>query len=220
MSEEKAYNQAYSSTPNLFGAEPDMVLVNHIHLLDKSKPVLDIGSGQGRHALYLARHGFEAVALDPSGEATHQLQTTADHEQLPILCIEGMIESFEAESGRFGTVLVFGLIQIFTWEQTRDLIARINELIAPGGHVIFTGWTVEDSSLESVRKRGEQIGANSYRLPDGNVRTYLELGQVLELFAGWEIVYHWEGLGEWHRHGDSEPERHARVEAVFKKSSM
>jgi cyclopropane fatty-acyl-phospholipid synthase-like methyltransferase len=220
MSEENKYNDAYELTPNLFGAKPDTVLVDHLHILDERKSILDIGSGQGRHALYLAQRGFEVVALDPSNTASAELQSVVDAENLPVQCVEGTIESYDAAADSFGTLLIFGLIQILTHEAICDLITRVEQLTAPDGIVIITGWTVEDSSLESVRKRGEQIGPNSYRLPNGDVRTYLELNQIVELFAGWDVVYHWEGIGEWHRHGDSEPERHARVEAVFRKSSM
>lgn len=218
MAEEHAYDDAYSSTQNLFGSQPDRVLVDHIHLLDKTRPVLDVGSGQGRHALYLARNGFEVVALDTSGAATRELRDVVEREQLPIHCVEGSIELYDPGGMRFGTVLVFGLVQILTWDQIRKLINHIDQLTRPDGIVILTGWTVDDSSHTHARDLGEQLGPNSYRLPNGNVRTYLESGQIRDLLAGWEVIYHWEGIGDWHRHGDSDPERHARVEAVFQKA--
>jgi cyclopropane fatty-acyl-phospholipid synthase-like methyltransferase len=219
VAEEKAYNDAYESTPNLFGAKPDIILSDHVHLLDKKLSTLDIGSGQGRHTLFLARQGFSVVGLDPSTAATHELQAIVDEEQLPVRCLATTIEEYDAGDSTFGAVLVFGLIQILTHDAIRDLVERINRLIASGGFVFVTAWTVDDSSFESVSQRGELTGPNSFRLPNGDVRTYLEHGQLKELFANWKIEYYREALGEWHRHGDGEPERHARVEAVFRMSS-
>ena len=45
----------------------------------------------------------------------------------------------------------------------------------------------------------------------------LDRGEILRLFESYQAVYHREGLGEEHCHGDGPPERHASIRAVFRK---
>jgi hypothetical protein len=61
----------------------------------------------------------------------------------------------------------------------------------------------------------DSIGKHSFGDGQGNLRTYLEAGQILDLFVDYRVVHHWEGLGPEHRHGDGPLERHALIEAVF-----
>jgi trans-aconitate methyltransferase len=57
------WDQDYASTPDLFGSEPAPILVRHLELLNRSHPVLDVGCGQGRNTLFLARHGLAEAVL-------------------------------------------------------------------------------------------------------------------------------------------------------------
>jgi len=60
------WDREYSSTPALFGSEPAPLLVQNAEVIDLALPVLDVGCGQGRNTLFLARRGFEIHALDRS----------------------------------------------------------------------------------------------------------------------------------------------------------
>jgi len=62
-----SFDDAYIKSDGYFGEQPEKILVTHLAYLDKGLPVLDIGSGQGRHALYLGGEGFTVDALDHSG---------------------------------------------------------------------------------------------------------------------------------------------------------
>ena len=63
------------------------------------------------------------------------------------------------------------------------------------------------------------MGKGSYADDAGRVRTFLEPGELVELLPGFSVEHYWEGLGPEHRHGEGAPERHGKVEAVFRKES-
>ena len=63
-------------------AEPEPFLVDNLHLL-KAGSVLDLASGDGRNALFLARNGFQVTAVDFSEVALKRMKLFAG-EHLPI----------------------------------------------------------------------------------------------------------------------------------------
>ena len=68
------YDEAYRKTEDYFGPGATSVLRKHYHLIGKDRPVLDIGAGQGRNTLFLARKGFAVDALDPSQVAIDTIE--------------------------------------------------------------------------------------------------------------------------------------------------
>jgi hypothetical protein len=61
------------------------------------------------------------------------------------------------------------------------------------------------------------IGKNSFADEQRNIRTYLEAGEILNLFDGYKVIHHWEGMGSEHSHGNGVLERHAMVEVVLQR---
>ncbi len=68
-----SYDKTYTNIKNMFGEEPEKTLIKFINKIDKFKPVLDIGAGQGSNSVYLASNGFSVDAVDPSGVAILKL---------------------------------------------------------------------------------------------------------------------------------------------------
>ena len=80
-----------------------------------------------------------------------------------------------------------------------------------------TGFTVEDPAYDEIRSTWGALARNSYENTEGGIRTFFEPGQILDLFPGYKVFHHWDGLGPIHRHGDAPPECHGRFEAVLMK---
>jgi hypothetical protein len=97
------------------------------------------------------------------------------------------------------------------------LVDKVDRWSRPGTLVWITGFTTKDPAYPHLRATWTTVEANSFESPEGRVRAYLEPGQVLELFAQYSVLHHWEGLGPEHRHGDGPPERHGKFEAVLLK---
>jgi cyclopropane fatty-acyl-phospholipid synthase-like methyltransferase len=212
------YDKAYGTTPDFFGTEPDAVLVRHWELLETSRPVLDIGCGQGRNTLFLARKGLQVDALDPSRVAVETVAKIAARENLPVHTIQSDFYYFAPAHARYSGILVFGLIPELQWETIDSLVEAVTCWIAPAGLLWVTAFTTSDPAFAHQEATWEELATNSFRGPEGQIRTYLLPGQVQELFPGFEAIDVWEGLGPEHRHGEGPPERHARTEAVFRRT--
>ncbi|MEM6737512.1 MAG: methyltransferase domain-containing protein [Bacteroidota bacterium] len=75
------YNKYYRNE-NFFG-DPYPELMDYI-VRQKRGKVLDLGCGQGRDAIALARLGFEVTGVDSSGIGVNQMVQVAKNENLPL----------------------------------------------------------------------------------------------------------------------------------------
>jgi cyclopropane fatty-acyl-phospholipid synthase-like methyltransferase len=213
------FDETYRKASDYFGEEMTRFLENHLDIVDQTGPVLDVGAGQGRNALGLARRGYTVHALEPSIVGARQIEERARNENLTIQTIHGGVEDFDPIPGTYATVLLMGLFPCLPRKQILDVVPRISDWLADGGKVILTAHLTSDPGLARIAAAWIQIDADSYRNDSGEFRTYLKSGEVLSLFPGYEALYYWEGLGEGHRHGDGPVERHATVKAILQKGS-
>jgi len=211
------YNDIYSITKNMFGNNPEKLLLDYHHLLDKKHPVLDIGIGQGRNSFYLAENGFSVIGIDPSKTGIEFVSEIAKKNEYPILTKDLSFEEYETGNTKFSAILVFGLIQILSWKKIELLIKKIDNWLKPGGYLFITGFTILDLSYEKYKNSWERIGNNSFSNDLGEVRTFLEPAQIKSLFGEYKTIHHWEGHGPEHRHGDGPLEKHHMVESVLTK---
>jgi tellurite methyltransferase len=86
---------------------------------------LDIATGKGRNAIFLAERGFEVVGIDISPIALAEAQRCAKQKSLAIAWQEADLEQIELPPLRYDLVLNFNYLQ-------RSLIAQIKNTLTPG----------------------------------------------------------------------------------------
>lgn len=208
------YDATYEQA-DYFGAAPSPLLEKFAEWIPEGARVLDIGAGQGRNSLPLARSGCQVTALDPSPVALETIRQAAAAEELDITYVQQDFMTFEPP-GVFDVILCFGLVQILRYQECASLVTRLHQWLRPGGTLFLTAWHMEDPSFARLAREWERLGIRSFRSPDGEKhRMFLEKGEVLKLFFRWQAVHHWEGLGPVHRHGAGSEERHGDIEAVL-----
>ncbi len=211
------YNERYSTTRNVFGSAPDRIIEMYAALMNPSLPVLDVGAGQGRNAFYLARWGFTVDAVEPAEAGAAAILAETERGGIPIRVHAHGIEEFDAAEGAFAGVMLVGMTQVLSREKIVTLLERVKGWTAPRGLVFVTAFTVDDFRYAFHEHEWSRVGQHSFVSPDGDVRTYLEPDELKSFFDGYKVVHYREGLGPEHSHGDGPPERHALVEAVFRK---
>ena len=104
-----------------------------------------------------------------------------------------------------------------SYESISQLINNINRWLVKDGLVFITAFLVDDPSYAGHAAANRQIIRNSFQGDDGQIFTYLEKNEIFDLFKGYSIIHHEEGMGPIHRHGGSKPHQHAQVKAVLRK---
>lgn len=208
------YDVTYQQA-DYFGSEPSPLLSRFADWIPAGARVLDIGAGQGRNTLPLARLGCRVTAMEPSAVARETIRQQAAAENLTVELVAQDFISYEPE-GVFDVVLCFGLIQILRYEECASLVTRLHQWLRSGGNLFLTAWHTGDPSFERLARDWERLGIRSFRSPDGTEhRLFLEHCEILKLFFRWMTVHHWEGMGQEHRHGDGPSERHGEIEVVL-----
>lgn len=130
------WNERYASAPRLFNAEPDETLVE---LADHLPPgrAIDLGAGEGRNALWLARKKWHVTAVDLSDIALARLAAEAAEAGLDVDTVAGDIVEYLGRGDRYDLV-VLAFIQWMPEERTR-LLSAASAAVAPGGHLFLIG---------------------------------------------------------------------------------
>lgn len=100
------------------------------------------------------------------------------------------------------------------------MVTRIFNWTEPGSLLFITAFGTDDPSCSRLAETVGASGKNSFAPPGGERRTFLEPGEVRDLFPNWRALHHWEGMGPDHRHGPDGPvHHHALIEAVLQRTT-
>ena len=140
-------------------AEACKVLVDYNHLLPNQGRALDLASGLGGNAIYLARAGLEVSAIDLSSIAMTKLSNYAEQQQLVINCscrdLEQQLETLATDRhSQFGES-VFDVIVVSHYLY-RSLMPSLLQALRPQGLLFYQTFTqrcIDSSGPSSARYR-------------------------------------------------------------------
>ena len=95
---------------------------------------LDVGAGQGRNAVWLARQGWEVTAIDISGSGLAAAAANAARAGVRLTTVKTSYQDFDFGSGRWDLI-----VMILSWAPMSDpkFVARVEAGLRPGGILIF-----------------------------------------------------------------------------------
>lgn len=165
--------------------EPSALLVENRALLPPKGRALDVATGSGRNALYLASLGFRVTGVDVSRVAVALCREKADRLGLTVETVVADLEGYRLPVDTYDLVINFHYLQ-------RSLAGPIVQALKQGGVLFFESFTVDQL----------QYG---YGPKDP---AFLVLpGELREMFAGLETLLYHEGVVE----GDRGPKAVAQL---------
>ena len=131
---------------------------------------LDLAGGAGRHAIWLARQGWEVTLIDIAKAGIEQAQRNAGSVASHVHCVEDDLTCFEAPQRQFDLVMAFFYLE-------RRIFPEIVKAIRPGGLLIYK--TLTRAQLE---------------LPGGpkDPAHLLGEGELLRLAEGLQVLHYRE----------------------------
>lgn len=167
----KRYDRLYKETSYPFGKEPIFLIKEVVKYL-KTGHVLDVGAGDGRNVLYLARQGFDISAVDVSKVAINKIREVAKKENI-------FVNTVRADARKMKIVRRYDLISaIFILHHLSriEALTLINGIMAktkPHGLNIIAAFTAN---------------GDFYRNNPKTHNFYLQHKELKSLYAEWEII--------------------------------
>ncbi|NLO06047.1 MAG: class I SAM-dependent methyltransferase [candidate division WS1 bacterium] len=144
----RSYDSAYDRAGPLFGLRPDPALVDLIAERSLSGRALDVGAGDGRHALFLARRGFTVDALDISERAVQTLRELARRSRLPVAPRMGDCTDPSVVHGPYSIIVADTVLGHLDRAEAAEVGKRLSGALAPGG-LLFVIALADDDPRES-----------------------------------------------------------------------
>lgn len=138
--ETNPWNEIFKQQGKVF-LEPHEDMPGIVRFLSEqgARKILDLGSGSGRHVLYLAKCGFSVSGLDNSPEGIEITRDSLRKERLAAdLQLRGMTERLPYEDASFDAVISVQVIHHAEIATIRDIIREIARVLRKDGFIYIT----------------------------------------------------------------------------------
>ena len=131
------WNHRYGLPGWAYGTEPNDFLRECAPLLEG--PVLCLGEGEGRNAVFLAQLGLEVTALDLSPKALEKAQQLAAERGVRLTTLEADLADFDLGEKRWGAIIsIWCHLPPWLRERVHRDVARA---LRPGGRFVLEAYT-------------------------------------------------------------------------------
>ncbi|UWR55957.1 GNAT family N-acetyltransferase [Phaeobacter inhibens] len=131
------FDRLYSSTAHALGAPSSEIVKFFSTLAGDGLRVLDIGCGQGRDALFIARLGHSVVGVDIAPSGIKDLVSAGNRENLNVDGIVADITNFQPV-GQFDVLLIDRTLHLLSADNRAAVLRRLIGHVAPQGWVIIS----------------------------------------------------------------------------------
>lgn len=173
------YDSLYQEKGPVFGGGKPDELVEQAAKLSAPTNVIEIGCGDGRNSLFLAKEGFDVMAVDLSSVGIEKLQETARQEELKIQTEVGDIRNIEL-TGDYGVIVSTYVLHHLPRTDALKLVGEIKLHTSEGGYNIITTFTQNGDFYRSMLKDGTRDDF------------YPATNELQELYNGWEVIQYEE----------------------------
>src|SRR3989344_3305357 len=165
------FDEKYKSEKCLWGKEP-IKSVKSILKYKNSGDVLDMGVGEGRNSIFLAKQGFNVTGVDISKEAIEKFKRIADGENLKVEGIREDIRNFKFNK-KYDVIISATTLHFLDEKSIKKIIEKMKAHTKLNGINLITVFTEENphKNFSHLFKKGE---LKSY-YPDWKIIGYKEI---------------------------------------------
>lgn len=134
------WDARFSAADYIFGREPNVFLVSQLSLFSAGAKVLDVATGEGRNAVWLARHGCAVTGIDVSSLGLAKARRLAAEHGVEIDFEETDIRIWKWPPERFDAIVSI-FIQFAAPSERQRVFDGMKSALRPGGVVVLQGYT-------------------------------------------------------------------------------
>jgi SAM-dependent methyltransferase len=171
-SDQKRWDERFGRKEFTLGKKANPFLKKHIPLLPRGK-TLDIATGEGRNAIFLAQNGFDVDAVDISKTGLRKARKLAQEMGVKIHTFYADLDTYQIKKGHYDLIANFYFLK-------RSLIPKIKKGLKKEGRVIFETYILEHRNLATSGPK--------------QAKYFLKSNELLRLFKGFRILRYREGI--------------------------
>jgi len=193
------FDSVYLGKSDYYGYEVREDFADFLRGLESRQPYcLDLGCGQGRHAVFAARAGARVHAVDYSDVAIAQLRGLAEEAGLSITAQSGDVLDLAPAPMTYDAIFMVSFLSHLAARDLARIVDMAHQSLAPGGRVYVEAFTTADPGYRKAADASETSPA---------LRHYFAPGGLRRLFSRFAISDYREFVeddrthGPAHRHG-------------------
>lgn len=209
------FNRVYGDpdTPFYYGLNPSERLTQFLN--DTHPPVgeaLDLGCGEGRNSLLLARYGYHVRAVDASSQGIQKLEKYARSQGLNNIDGEvADVRTVQLKPNFYDAIVAVTIIDHVAETEGKKVAEAVINALKPGGFVFIEAFNIRDPAADTARKENETISETA-----SFVQHYFDEGELAAWFSSLNTVLYEEIMKYDDSHG--EPHYHGLARLIARKS--
>ena len=201
-----AYDKKYADQNYYWGKKPSVMCDTIMQIMGsngKFRPrLLDLGCGEGRNAVYFAKHGFEVVGLDISAVGLEKTKKYAEEEGVQVRTVHADINDYQLTEV-YDVIFSTGTLHYLSPKIRRQKFQNYKSHTSPNG-----------INVMSVFVKKPFIP----RAPDADENAFFfKSGELLGYYWDWEILFCTEEIFDCMSSGI--PHKHAVNRIIARKHS-
>jgi len=134
------WDARYAAAEYIFGREPNRFLVSQRALFPSGARVLDVATGEGRNALWLAQLGCRVTGIDVSPLGLAKARRLAAEAGMEITFEEADVRDWSWPPETFDAIVAI-FIQFAAPAQRTRVFEGMKRALRPGGTLVMQGYT-------------------------------------------------------------------------------
>lgn len=169
------WDKKYNNNIYIYGKGPAKFLEENIQYIPLRSKILDIGMGEGRNAVFLAKKGHHVVGIDISSVAVKKAESLAKEFNVRLNGIVTSFKDFNPPDEEFDVILCFYFVN-------KDLHKKMLKWLKPGGLLIYESFTTN------------QLKVKNFDSANYGPQDYLKPQELIFLFPSMTIIKYEEPL--------------------------
>ncbi|MBO0776350.1 MAG: class I SAM-dependent methyltransferase, partial [Actinobacteria bacterium] len=141
--EQEQWDQLYAGTELVWTAGPNQFVAEELAGEPPGR-VLDLGTGEGRNAIWLAGQGWQVTAVDFAAAGLAKAQRLAAARGVTVEWVQADLRRYQPAQGAYDLVLI-AYIHL-PWAEFAALLSAAESALAPGGTLLVVGHDADNIS--------------------------------------------------------------------------
>ncbi|HEX2896667.1 MAG TPA: class I SAM-dependent methyltransferase [candidate division Zixibacteria bacterium] len=175
LSQSARFDLVYSKSGMAFGNEPEPELANFVKSSKRRGNALDLGCGDGRNALFLAKMAYNVTGVDVSKVAVKKLGAIAAEKKLSqfLQTVHSDARDFKYPPNIYDLVVAVTLFDHIPKQDLIPLFEKVADSIKSGG-ILFT-------KVHTIKDPGKTNGSDKASELSWAIQHYFEPDELKEI---------------------------------------